>query len=282
MDIPQLRVALAMIALTFGSAGCNLLKGLPESTQNIEDATKNIDKAADSLGQGLDKLDPLALKTVLNENNSLRAKLEVLGARLAAAPGGEGLQVLAERRVLIRVTPQLGEVRVVGWVDTEENEFTRQNVAVQQSDLPITYNAARNGIAQVDWQREYVHIGSVSTPTGRFIAAKDTLEAKAEVIDARYKTRVEEKYDAFRNNPSLVHTNPIELDVHQRFNGRAGKHVIVVRIKRVSRSASAKVECVIKGPNNSIEIPYQAVIGDGDLRDGEESVLITLNVQTSS
>jgi hypothetical protein len=90
--------------------------------------TPDVRKAAAELRQGLEHMDPMGLKKLLDKSAELRETVDYLRGRMNLLPTASGAIETEGSAVQFAIPLYSGEFKVTGWIDSPENWFWRDKV----------------------------------------------------------------------------------------------------------------------------------------------------------
>lgn len=116
----------------------------------VEKATKNITEAAANLEKGmseLGKIDPIGLKKLIEENDTLKKALTIVDQRLKAFGNSQGLTITEGRLVQIRIKKHTGSFLIDGYIDSPKNWIWKNHpIANEDITLPVDYEYVFNNM----------------------------------------------------------------------------------------------------------------------------------------
>jgi hypothetical protein len=242
ISIASSRMRLAGILLTISLAvgaaiGCS---GATIRVPELVPLGVSLESTAVLLNRGLDTLsrvDPLGIRGVLERNDSLRAQLTRLAARLNSDIPGAGLVEIRNRRVQLRITQYTGTHRLNGWVDTPENAFF-QNRGLNDRDIILPF--------RMDSVVHAVYYGT--TGDGRSLP----------MIKAVAQSRADSLFRDFLKTAAIVPGPDLATpDLNTRF-GTSGVHTVNLEITPVQADRNGRWQIVgqivLMPPNGESEV----------------------------
>jgi hypothetical protein len=210
-------LAVAVLCLT----GCSLFDGL---TKPIERASQNVKDAAGSLAKGMADLDPIALKSLVQSNESLRKQLDSINSRISSLQGSGAVEI-SNRDVRVKVSRYNGTVRLNGWVDARENWFWQDRGFFDQAaKLPANF--------QLDaWFK--------NRPCANY-------ECWMADLSKRVSEEADRGFSAFLSTSAIVPGPEAKsIDLNTRFGG-SGNHTITVVATPYARDAAGRWAVVLQ------------------------------------
>jgi hypothetical protein len=201
-----------------------------------EKSTKNIERGLTELA----KLDPLALKKLLDENEDLRKKLTDINARLQGLPTGSGKVGLKNYIVRTEVTHYTGKFEVNGWINSRTNWFWLDQPFNELSvRLPLDYERIygdaraeiKNKLNKI-WRK----LPSYSAAPAEVV--NESVGKSGAVFISAYQSAVENAFQKFLTNAVFT---PLPLQQDAELNTKfieMGKHVVSIEITPLAPNAS--------------------------------------------
>jgi hypothetical protein len=92
-----------------------------EETKDINNAAKHIENAASELSEGLNSIDPIGLKKLLDENSKLRETLSYTNKLLTNYANDSASIVLKGQQLKFEIVHYSGSFRIDLWIDDPKN-----------------------------------------------------------------------------------------------------------------------------------------------------------------
>jgi hypothetical protein len=214
------------------------------SLDPIENASKNVKAASEEIKKGMEtlgKLDPLALNKLINENTDLRNAVTEAQSQLARLGTRVGrVEVSPTSRVFFLITGYSGQLRLDGYVNSANNPFLTNKLALQAEKRPaIDYGIAQRILeekAKAVWcSRPFADCNAkplhdIAWVFGDARFGEQCNRARFET-DAAYKVEVERALTAYLASPFVPPSG--ELSGPQAIDRRLlreGPHTLYLRL----------------------------------------------------
>ncbi len=201
--------------------------------------TPDISKAAAELRTGIEKMDPVGLRTMVEQNDRLKKTIDELKSRLSPlGTVGGVVEVSPKSRVCFEITNYTGSFRLDAWVNSPDNWFLHNKVLPGSPlDLGIQFDLAQaqeRAVNDKHYPNRPQHIWYALDRSSNIepstIAIRQDLKESYRLIDRAYSDRVNAAFKQFLDRPGALPSADLQ-----------GCHNVDLRLKWSERDHSVFV-----------------------------------------
>jgi len=179
-----------------------------EQSEKWQEQSKNLSAA---MVDASTKLDPLAIKTIYQDNRELTKIVEELRAKVASAVPQGGTLMLADAQLRFDVSGYKGRSVIRAYLDDDQDPFLDTDLSATEPVLPLPYNLASGFFDEIfkDFRSKipggFPFAGFNDQMKDQLAAkqAEPSFAARRAEIDARYKNAVTASFSDYSETREL-------------------------------------------------------------------------------